>query len=272
MIARLDAAVAEIQKRTSVVPQVGVVLGSGLGPLVDAIEPDVRIPYAEIPGFSESTVEGHEGALIVGHVGGVPVVAMSGRLHLYEGYTLDQVVFPVRVLVRLGAGIVVLTNAAGGIHPQFRTQDIMVINDQLNLTGQNPLIGANPPALGLRFPDMTHAYDAALRARIHRTAEEQGLTLKDGVYAGLPGPSYETPAEIRMLRTLGADAVGMSTVNEVIAVRHMGARVLGLSAITNLAAGLSSSELTHEEVAVAARAIQDRLTRLVAETIQGLAG
>ncbi len=266
----LDAAVAAVRARTALVPDVGLILGSGLGALVDAIEIDARIPYPDIPGFVGSTVSGHAGELIVGRLAGTPVVVMSGRVHLYEGYGIEQVVFPVRVLARLGAPTVVVTNAAGGIHPDHRPEDIMVIRDHINLTGQNPLVGRNDDSLGLRFPDMSEAYDRELADLAHRVAAEAGLSLRDGVYAGLLGPSYETPAEIRMLRTLGADAVGMSTVNEVIALRHMGVRVLGLSCITNLAAGISTAPLSHEEVYAVAQAIRSRLIQLVTKVVEAL--
>ena len=270
LIARLDRAVEAIRDRAPRVPRVGIVLGSGLGSLVDAIDVDAKISYAEIPGFVSSTVAGHAGALVVGRLGGTPVAVMAGRVHVYEGYPIDSVVFPVRVLVRLGAEILLVTNAAGGIHPDFRTHDFMVIRDHLNLTGLNPLIGPNVAELGPRFPDMSAAYDADLAVLAHRTAQKHGVVLRDGVYAGLLGPSFETPAEIRMLRTMGADAVGMSTVNEVIAVRHMGARVLGMSCITNLASGLSDSPLSHEDVSTAALHVGARFTALVTETVQAL--
>lgn len=270
LVARLDGAVEAIRARADRAPRVGIVLGSGLGGLVDAVDVDAKISYPEIPGFAASTVAGHAGALAVGRLGGTPVAVMAGRVHLYEGYPIDDVVFPIRVLVRLGAEIIVVTNASGGIHPDFRTHDFMVIRDHLNLTGRNPLVGPNVDALGPRFPDMTAPYDTALAELAHEVARRQGIVLRDGVYAGVLGPSFETPAEIRMLRTLGADAVGMSTVNEVIAVRHMGARVLGLSCITNLASGLSESPLSHEDVSTAARQVGSRFTALVTETVQAL--
>ncbi|MEL7370138.1 MAG: purine-nucleoside phosphorylase, partial [Myxococcota bacterium] len=227
--------------------------------------------YQEIPNFPTATVSGHAGELVLGHMGGVAVAVLSGRVHLYEGYTAAQAVFPVRVLGHLGVESVVVTNASGGIRADFRPEDVMVIRDHINLTGTNPLVGPNPEALGVRFPDMSAPYDFELAKVAHRAAASQGLSLKDGVYAGVLGPSFETPAEIRMLRTMGADAVGMSTVLEVIALRHMGVRVLGLSCITNAAAGLSATSLSHEEVGVVARAIQSRLVPLITETVRLMA-
>ncbi len=263
MSAALDEAVAFIRAVDGSVPTVGVILGSGLGPFVDALEVEHRIPYPTIPHFPTSTVTGHAGALVLGRLGSIPVAVLSGRVHLYEGYSASQVAFPARVLGRLGVGAVVLTNASGGIHPDFRARDIMVIRDQLNLTGRNPLVGPNIDGLGPRFPDMTSAFDPDLAVLAHRVAADHGLVLREGVYAGVLGPSYETPAEIRMLRTLGADAVGMSTVYEVIALRHMSVPILGLSCITNLAAGLSATPLSHDEVKAEALGMQARLTRLV---------
>ena len=265
--AQLDEAVAHLQSRSAMKPAVGIVLGSGLGTLVDAVTVDARVPFSEIPHFPQSTVEGHAGELVVGSLAGVPVAVMAGRVHAYEGYAPDQVVFPVRVLVRLGAKVVIITNASGGVNPNFKPRDLMVIRDQLNLTGRNPLVGPNDPALGVRFPDMTTAFDPELASIVHDVATAQGLTLRDGVYAGLLGPSFETPAEIRMLQTLGADAVGMSTVYEVIAARHMGARVLGVSCITNAAAGLSAVPLSHEDVKEVGAAIRTDFTRLITDTV-----
>ncbi|MEM7677195.1 MAG: purine-nucleoside phosphorylase [Myxococcota bacterium] len=265
---QLDAAVAPIRARTSVRPRVGLVLGSGLGSVVSAVSEPVRVPYQEIPNFPTATVQGHAGELIVGTMADVPVAVLSGRVHLYEGYSAAQAVFPVRVLGHLGVDAVIVTNASGGIRADFRPEDVMVIRDHINLTGTNPLVGPNPQALGVRFPDMSAAYDFELAKIAHRAAASQELWLKDGVYAGVLGPSFETPAEIRMLRTLGADAVGMSTVLEVIALRHMGVRVLGLSCITNAAAGLSASALSHEEVGVVAQAIQSRLVPLIVQTVR----
>lgn len=261
---RIERAVEYVRDRVSdLTPRFGIVLGSGLGALVDAMEVRGAALYSEIPGFPRSTVDGHKGCLLFGDLEGVPIAVMQGRVHLYEGYSTKDVVFPTRVLLRLGARSVILTNAAGGINASFRVPEMMLISDHLNLTGTTPLLGPNDPALGPRFPDMTDAYDPEYRQIARGVAQEQGVTLREGVYAGLLGPAYETPAEVRMLRQLGADAVGMSTVTEAISARHMGARLLGMSCITNMAAGLSGAPLTHEEVRAAAEAIQGKLSRLL---------
>jgi purine-nucleoside phosphorylase len=244
----LDEAASFVAGRSPHRPSVGLVLGSGLGAFADTLAEATAIPYADIPHFPTSTAVGHKGELVLGLAAGVPVAVMAGRVHFYEGYTPAQVVFPVRVLGRLGVGTLILTNAAGGIGEGFRPGDLMVIADHLNLTGTNPLVGPNEPALGERFFDMTEAYDRGLAEAAERACREAGARVHRGVYAGLTGPSYETPAEVRMLKLLGADAVGMSTVPEVIAARHMGLRVAGLSCITNVAAGLGHARLDHREV------------------------
>jgi purine-nucleoside phosphorylase len=244
-------------------PSVGIVLGSGLGAVVDAIKVVKKLKYQDVPSFPQSTVEGHEGELVLGTMEGVPVACMRGRVHLYEGYDPRDVVFPTRVLVRLGASSLVITNAAGGIHPDWEGRELMLITDHLNLTGKNPLLGPNDDALGPRFPDMSDAYDPEYREMMLEVAEASKIDLKEGVYAGLLGPSYETPAEIHMLHVLGAHAVGMSTVLETIAARHMGARVLGLSVISNKAAGLADQPLSHEEVKEAADAMASQIASLV---------
>ncbi|MCB9653866.1 MAG: purine-nucleoside phosphorylase [Deltaproteobacteria bacterium] len=244
-------------------PCLGIVLGSGLGPLAGEVEAPVILSAAEVPDAPRSTVAGHEGRLVFGRLNGVSVAMLQGRVHLYEGYSPSEVVFLVRVLVQLGVSDLLITNAAGGIDTKFSVPDLMLIRDHLNLTGLNPLVGPNVPSFGVRFPDMTEAYDSALAERMLTAAQAQRLHLREGVYAGVLGPSYETPAEIRMLRALGAQAVGMSTVHEVIAARHMGARVLGLSCISNMAAGISGEPLTHEEVTAAGARVQADLTNLV---------
>lgn len=244
-------------------PEVALVLGSGLGALGEQIEDAISIAYGEVPGMPTSAVVGHAGRFRTGSLAGKRVIAMQGRVHLYEGYDAQQVVFGVRLMLRLGARTLIVSNAAGGIRADFQPGSLMLIEDHLNLTGHNCLRGPNDPALGVRFPDMSAAYDPELITRAQRVATEQGLPVTRGVYAGLLGPNYETPAEIRMLRTLGADAVGMSTVLEVIAARHMGARVLGLSCVTNLAAGLSSQPLSHTEVEQTAEASREQFSRLV---------
>jgi purine-nucleoside phosphorylase len=249
----LDEAIAAVRARTDRVPLLGIVLGSGLGAWAAGIEDAVSIPYAEIPHMSSSTVAGHAGRLWLGRAKGVPVVCLQGRVHMYEGHDPERVVFGARLLARLGARAVLLTNAAGGVSPWFLPGDLMLIRDHLNLMFKNPLVGPNEPALGERFPDMTRVYDLDLCAATRAAALSLGVKLHEGVYAGLLGPSYETPAEIRMLRTLGADAVGMSTVPEAIALRHMRVRVTGISLITNLAAGTSPHELSHAEVEEAGR-------------------
>jgi len=229
-------------------PRVGLVLGSGLGVLGEEVQNKIVIPYGEVPYFPVSTVQGHAGQLVIGELEGQTVVAMQGRFHFYEGWTLDQVTFPIRLMKALGVEIIFVTNAAGGINPEWSAGDLMLIQDHINFTGQNPLIGANEEKIGPRFPDMSNGYDRDLRKLAHGVAEKLGMTLREGVYAGMSGPSYETPAEIRMLRLLGAHAVGMSTVPEVIVANHAGLKVLGISCISNLAAGILEQPLTHEEV------------------------
>jgi purine-nucleoside phosphorylase len=265
---RLDEAARVVRDRTALRPSIGVVLGSGLGAFADALEDAVAVPFGEIPHFPASTVVGHSGALVVGRSRGVPVAVMKGRVHFYEGYRLDEVVFPVRVLGRLGVKTLVLTNAAGAINTAFAPGDLMVIEDHLNLLG-NPLLGPNEEALGPRFPDMSEAYDRGLRDVAEAACRAAGVRSHRGVYVSLPGPSYETPAEIRMFRTMGADAVGMSTVPEVIAARHMGMRVAGLSCLTNMAAGVSDRRLDHRDVLATGErvkaALLEVLARLVAE-------
>ncbi len=244
-------------------PQAGLVLGSGLGAVVDAMQVVKRFRYEDVPSFPRSTVEGHEGELVLGTLDGTPVACMRGRVHLYEGYAPREVVFPTRVLVRLGASSLIVTNAAGGINPDWNERELMLITDHLNLTGTNPLLGPNDDGLGPRFPDMSDAYDPEYREIAVEVAESLGMEIREGVYAGLLGPSYETPAEVRMLGMLGADAVGMSTVLEVVAARHMGARVLGISCISNKAAGLADQPLSHEEVKAAGDAMAHQITALV---------
>lgn len=248
-----------------------IVLGSGLGESTGFMEIESRLPYSEIPGFLKPTIAGHAGEMLLGHAAGLRVAAMRGRFHMYEGHDLSDVVLPVRSLICAGASTVMLTNAAGGVNEGFEPGDLMLISDHINMTGRNPLIGANDPDLGVRFPDMTCAYDAKLRDIARKSAQQLGMTLREGVYAWLTGPSYETPAEIRMLRTMGADAVGMSTVPEVIAARHMGARVMGISCITNMAAGVTGKSLDHAEVTEVGRRAAGDFMRLVRQTIAGIA-
>ena len=251
-------------------PKIGLVLGSGLSNLVEFFENPREASYSELPGFMPSTVEGHKGALVTGKLGGVPVIAMAGRNHLYEGHSAAAVVFPLRALIHWGIDSVVITNAAGGISTGLAEGDLMLISDHLNMTGQNPLVGENVDSLGPRFPDMSLAYDPELRNKARRIGLTGGLDLKEGVYASMLGPSYETPAEVEMLGRIGADAVGMSTVPEVIAARHAGARVLGLSCITNLAAGKSKEVLSHDDVEDVANSVKDRMQHLVKELVKAI--
>ncbi len=267
---QVKEAVAYIQSKTNIIPEIGAILGSGLGFLADGLENAVVIPYEEIPHFPHSTIAGHEGSLVIGEFEGKKSVFMKGRVHYYEGYDMSEVVFPLRVMYALGARTFVITNAAGAIHPDFKVGDMMVIEDHINLLGNHPLRGPNDENFGPRFPDMSYSYDRALQKHWHEEAQKQGITLRSGVYAAMLGPSYETPAEIRMLSRIGADAVGMSTVPEVIAARHLGARVTGLSVLTNLAAGISQHALSHEEVGQAGREVQKKLVPLLRAFIKNM--
>ncbi|MDB5220214.1 MAG: Purine nucleoside phosphorylase [Myxococcaceae bacterium] len=261
---RLDETVRAVRAKVSgFTPRVGVVLGSGLGAFADGLTDLVKVPYETLPHLPASKVVGHAGNLCFGRVEDVPVVCMQGRVHMYEGHPIWQVVHGVRTMARLGVGCVLITNAAGGLEGSWAAGDLMIVNDHLNLMYQHPLMGPNDDALGTRFPDMTNAYDATLRAQLLEVSKATNLPLREGVYAGLPGPSYETPAEIRMLRVLGAQAVGMSTVPEVIALRHMRMRVAALSCITNMAAGLGTGELDHKEVEATAKTRRADLQRLL---------
>lgn len=243
-----ETAAQSLLQRTSLRPRIGLVLGSGLGGFADSLIDATRIPFAEIPAFPRSTAIGHAGQMVIGKSGDVPVAVMQGRVHLYEGYSAEQVVFPMRVFARMGIRAVILTNAAGGINLNYQQGALVLISDHINLQGTNPLVGANDDRFGVRFPDMTHAYAKEYRATAREEAAKLGMTLHEGVYAALLGPSYETPAEIRYLRTIGADLVGMSTAFEVIAARHMGIRVLAISCVTNMAAGILDQPLSHQEV------------------------
>jgi purine-nucleoside phosphorylase len=270
VIPGLDAAVSLIRERTQLTPVVGVVLGSGLGGFAEAVEDAVEISYTEIPGWPASTAIGHAGTLVVGTAAGVPVAVMRGRAHLYEGHLPEKVVFGVRVLGRLGIHTLVLTNACGAVDTCLQPGQLVLVSDHLNLQGASPLVGPNDEQLGPRFPDMSDAYDPELRAAAHAAAARVDVELSEGVYAAWLGPAFETPAEIRMLRTLGADLVGMSTVPEVLAARHMGIRCLALSCVTNMAAGVVDQPIDHEHVlAVGARA-QSTLTALLRELIPAL--
>jgi purine-nucleoside phosphorylase len=272
ILRQLERAVAHLQPLLREPPRLALVLGSGLGALADAFADARFVPYSEIPGMAEPGVPGHPGRLVLGRLEGVPAVAMQGRLHPYEGHALETVVLGVRLMLRLGAGVLIVSNAAGGLDPTLRPGSLLVIEDHLNLSGRNCLVGPNVAELGPRFPDMSRAYDRDLIALAHEVARERGWPLAQGVYAGVLGPSYETPAEVRMLRVLGASAVGMSTIQEVIAARHMGARVLGISCVTNLAAGLTDEPLAHAEVERTAAAAAERLGLLVRGVVGRLAG
>jgi len=259
----IEEAAAFIRRTTDIQPEIGLILGSGLGVLGDELEDAVTIPYEDIPHFPVSTVEGHAGELLIGKLQGCNVMLMRVRFHMYEGYEPERTALPVRVMKALGVGKLLVTNAAGGINLDFAAGNLMLIADHINLTGKNPLIGPNDNALGVRFPDMSEAYSKRLRSIAKETAKDLGFELKEGVYVGLLGPNYETPAEIRMLRTLGADAVGMSTVSEVIVARHSGIEVLGISCISNAAAGILDQPLSHEEVMETTERVKEQFLSLV---------
>jgi purine-nucleoside phosphorylase len=244
----INEAVSFIRTKTEIEPAIGLILGSGLGELANEIEEAVTIPYHEIPHFPVSTVEGHAGNLVIGTLCKKKVVAMQGRFHFYEGYSLQEVTFPVRVMKQLGITTLIVTNACGGMNKNFKPGDLMIITDHLNMTGSNPLIGPNLEELGPRFPDMSRAYSIELRELTKKKAKELSLNIQEGVYAAISGPSYLTPAELIMIRNLGADAIGMSTVPEVIVANHMGLNVLGISCITDMAIGEELEPLTHEQV------------------------
>ena len=261
--ARLAALEAAVRARTGLVPEVGIVLGSGLGGLADEVDEPIAIPFGELPGWPSATAPGHVGRLVVGRLAGRPVVMLQGRFHVYEGNDPGLVVEPVLLFQRLGASVVVLTNAAGGVDPAFGPGTLMVISDHLNLTGRTPLLGPNADSIGPRFQDLTDAWSPRLREKLHAAGRAEGVDLADGIYAGLLGPQYETPAEVRMLRTLGADAVGMSTVLECIAARWAGLEVCGVSLVTNAGAGYSGEPLSHEEVLAAGAKAGPRLAKVI---------
>ena len=267
---RAEHATRIIRARMNVEPRIAIVLGSGLGGFADDFDEAVSIPYEEIPGFMRSTAQGHEGRLVVGKVDGVPVVAMQGRVHYYEGYSLEEVTFPIRVFNLLGIKTLILTNAAGGINVELQQGALMVISDHLNLMGDNPLRGPNDERFGPRFPDMSAVYSPELQAMVVDEAKAAGVEVRRGIYGALSGPSYETPAEIVLLRNLGADAVGMSTVPEAIVARHMGLEVLGISCITNMAAGVSDAPINHEEVMETGERVRATFTELLRRVISGI--
>ncbi len=269
-LTKVKEAVSYVEENIDVQPRLALILGSGLGVLADEIENADVIPYEEIPNFPESTVEGHAGQLVCGELEEQKVIALQGRFHYYEGYEMQEIALPVRVMAELGCKGLFVTNAAGGVNRNFDPGNFMLISDHINLMGDNPLRGENLDELGPRFPDMTTAYDATWQDQAEEIAREESIKMRRGVYAGMGGPSYETPAEIRMLETLGADAVGMSTVPEVIAAQHMNLRVLGISCITNMAAGILPQPLSHDEVVKIAEEVKPDFIRLIRSLLQEL--
>jgi purine-nucleoside phosphorylase len=267
LYSRAENAASSIRSCTSLEARIAIVLGSGLGDFAEEFKESVALPYREIPGFVSSTAEGHVGRLVIGKVEGVPVLAMQGRVHYYEGYSLEEVTFPIRAFKLLGIDTLILTNAAGGVDVELTQGALMVISDHLNLMGVNPLRGPNDERFGPRFPDMSEVYSRELQELVIEEARQMGVTLRRGIYAGLAGPSYETAAEIHMLRAFGADAVGMSTVPEAIVARQMGIKVLGISCITNMAAGISESPINHEEVMETGRRVRETFTQLLRRVI-----
>jgi purine-nucleoside phosphorylase len=272
-LAQIDSAAQAVKERINIQPIVGIILGSGLNDLADSIQGAVRIPYSDLPNFPVSTVHGHAGRFVIGELEGKPVLVMQGRIHYYEGYTMGQVTLPVRVMQRLGIPSLIVTNAAGGVHPEFEPGDVMLIVDQLNLMGMsglNPLMGPNLDEIGTRFPDMSQPYDRAYCDLARTVAKENGINLREGIYAGLSGPSFESPADLRFLRNAGADAVGMSTVPEVIVARHGNMRVLGLSGISNKANLDGSTVTTHEEVIEAGKVITPKVEKIIRGVLRSL--
>ncbi|NSL50447.1 purine-nucleoside phosphorylase [Calidifontibacillus erzurumensis] len=267
LLSKMKEACAYIQQQISIKPTIGLILGSGLGELADEIENAVIIDYANIPHFPVSTVEGHAGKLVIGLLNGKAVLAMQGRFHYYEGYTMQEVTFPVRVMKGLGIDTIIVTNACGGMNANFKPGDLMIITDHLNMTGTNPLIGPNEAELGPRFPDMSRAYSPELIKLAKETAQKLNISIQEGVYAGISGPSYMTPAELIMLRNLGGDAVGMSTVPEVIVANHMQMKVLGISCVTDMAIGEELEPLTHEQVVEVANRTKPKFIHLIKEII-----
>lgn len=267
---KIENAVAFLKGKYEKTPKIGLILGSGLGVLADEIENPVKIPYNEIPDFPVSTVEGHAGQLVFGILSGVEVVAMQGRFHFYEGYSFEKITFPVRVMKNLGVEVLIVTNAAGGVNEDFSPGDLMIITDHINNMGSNPLIGPNDLRLGVRFPDLSEAYSKELRQSAKEIAKRLNIQVREGVYFGNTGPIYETPAEIRMVRILGGDAVGMSTVPEVIVARHSGLRVLGISCISNMAAGILDQPLTHDEVIETTERVKANFLLYIKEIVKNI--
>lgn len=268
---RAERAARFIRSRTDLGPRVGIVLGSGLGAFADDLEKPAAIRYDEIPGFARATVEGHAGKLVIGSAANIPIAAMQGRFHFYEGYSLEDVTFPIRVMKLLGVRTLILTNAAGSLNTELGPGSLMIISDHINLMGVNPLIGRNDERFGPRFPDLTMTYDPSLQNMVIEEAKAIGIDMRRGVYAALTGPSYETPAEIHMVRTMGADAVGMSTVPEAIVARHMDLQVIGISCITNLAAGVSNRPVDHSQVIATGEQVREHFTELIKRVITKVA-
>lgn len=268
---RAGAAAEFLRSRVKVEPRIALVLGSGLGSFADQLQNAVRIPYAEIPHFPRSTAEGHAGQLVIGSTQGVPVAAMQGRVHYYEGHPISDVVFPMRAFGRMGIRAAILTNAAGGVNLSYKPGSLVVVSDHINLQGVNPLVGENDPRFGLRFIDLSQTYDRALRKLTLEAGKRLGMVLYEGVYAANSGPSYETPAEIRYLRSIGADLVGMSTVPEAIVARHMGIRVLAISCVTNMAAGILDQPLSHTEVLETGERVKGQFLALLEAVIPAVA-
>jgi purine-nucleoside phosphorylase len=270
LLEKIDEAKRFIQPKLKTTPRIGLVLGSGLGVLGDEVEDAVKVPFGEIPNFPVSTVSGHAGQLVIGQLAGQEVIVMQGRFHFYEGWSLEEVTFPIRVMKALGVEIVFVTNAAGGIDPSWSAGDLMLIQDHINLTGRNPLVGPNEAELGPRFPDMSNAYNRELRGLAKAVANRLGIPLREGVYVGVSGPSYETPAEIKMFRMVGGHAVGMSTVPEVIVANHSGLKVIGITCISNMAAGILDQPLSHEEVMETTEKAKAHFISLVKEIVKEL--
>src|SRR5579863_1404491 len=268
---RAEYAAGFLLEQSSLRPKIGVVLGSGLGGFADELGGSVRVPYSQIPSFPQSTAIGHAGQMVIGNAADIPVVVMQGRVHLYEGYSAEQVAFPVRVLGRMGVRALIITNAAGGINTKYQQGALVVISDHINLQGENPLVGGNDERFGLRFPDMTQAYSKQYREMAMQAARKLGQTVHEGVYAGLLGQSYETPAEIRYLRAIGADLVGMSTIAEVSAARHMGIKVLGITCVTNMAAWILDQPLHHQEVLDTAERVKGEFVALLRAVLEEVA-
>jgi purine-nucleoside phosphorylase len=267
---QIEQAVTYLQGKYTKTPRIGLILGSGLGVLADEIEDAVKIRYEDIPEFPISTVEGHAGQLVFGSLSGKEVVAMQGRFHYYEGYSFDQVTFPVRVMKELGVEVLVVTNAAGGVNETYEPGDLMIISDHINNMGSNPLIGPNDNRFGARFPDMSEPYNKELRLIARNVAEKLNIRIQEGVYVGNTGPTYETPAEVRMIRTFGGDAVGMSTVPEVIVAKHAGLKILGISCISNMASGILDQPLTHDEVIETTEKVRKDFLLFVKEIVKNI--